>query len=130
MIVLDCSYTLALVLPDEQRPQSLERTLTSRLVAPAVWPFEVANALRTVVRRRRLAEDEVPIVCSRLETYQVDVVLPVSDFRQYYQAASQHGLSAYDAAYIDLALQRRFALATRDADLAHAAQRAGLQVLN
>ena len=54
MIVIDCSYTMALVMPDEQQPASLTRTLESRLVAPGLWPLEVANALRNVVRRGRL----------------------------------------------------------------------------
>lgn len=131
MIVLDCSYTMAMVLPDEQRPRSLQRVLAARLFAPAIWPAEVANALRNVVRRQRLNEDEIPAVCARLEACEVEL-LGVGDVgvHQRYLAARQHDLTAYDAAYLDLALQRRSALATLDARLVEAAQRVGVAVLD
>ena len=41
--------------------------------------------------------------------------------RQRYLAAMSHGLTAYDAAYLELALQRRCQLATLDSRLAEAA---------
>ena len=131
MIVIDCSYTMALVMPDEQLPASLERALESRLVAPGLWPLEVANALRNVVRRGRLRGTDVAEVCDRLEVYAVEVLggFDVA-IAQRYASASRLELSAYDAAYIDLAVQRRYALATLDARMAEAAQRAGVTVLN
>lgn len=131
MIVLDCSYTMALVLPDERRPRSLRKAAAGRLFAPTLWTLEVANALRNVVRRGRLPDAQVAAVCSQLDDYAIEVdgsddagVLP------RYLAARTHDLTPYDAAYLELALQRRCALATLDARLAEAAQRAGLAVLD
>ncbi len=49
--------------------------------------------------------------------------------RQRYIAALSHDLTAYDAAYIDLAAQRRCALATLDERLAQAARNVGLDVV-
>jgi predicted nucleic acid-binding protein len=40
--------------------------------------------------------------------------------------AAQHGLTAYDAAYLELALRRKLPLATLDAQLLDAMQRAGV----
>ena len=131
MIVIDCSYTMALVMPDEQQPASLTRTLESRLVAPGLWPLEVANALRNVVRRGRLRSADVSDVCARLDVYAVEVLggadVPVV---QRFASTERLDLSAYDAAYIDLAVQGRYALATLDSRMAAAAQRAGVTVLN
>ena len=45
MIVLDSSYTLALVLPDEERPGSTHEVMASPLASPMIWPLEIANAL-------------------------------------------------------------------------------------
>ena len=131
MIVLDCSYTLAMVMPDEARPRSLEAVIDARLFAPAIWPVEVANALRNGLRRGRLVDDEVQAVCARVEAFEVET-LATADLgvRQRYLAAHAHDLTAYDAAYLELALQRRCALATLDNQLAAAARRAGVAVLD
>jgi len=130
MIVVDCSYTMAMVMPDEQLPTSLGQAIEGRLVVPALWPFEVANVLRNVVRRGRLRSDEVAEVCARLDAYGIEVLGNVDVPVQQRFAASAHDLTAYDAAYVDLAVQRRCALATMDARMAAAAQRAGVTVLN
>ena len=131
MIVIDCSYTMALVMPDEQLPASLERALESRLVAPGLWPLEVANALRNVVRRGRLRSADVGDVCARLDVYAVEVLGGADvSVLQRFASSARLDLSAYDAAYIDLAAQQRYALATLDSRMAAAAQRAGVTVLN
>ena len=56
MIVLDSSYALALVMPDETRPASMAQVLPQRLTAPFIWPVELANAMRNAVRRARLRD--------------------------------------------------------------------------
>lgn len=131
MIVMDCSYAMAMVMPDEQRPQSLDRTLNARVLAPAIWPLEVANALRNGVRRGRLSESAASSVCAELDAYEVEVVAPGGgSIRRHYQASLRHDLTAYDAAYVELALERHAALATLDDHLASIAERAGLAVLS
>ena len=131
MIVVDCSYTMAMVMPDEQLPASVHHAIEGRLVVPALWPFEVANALRNVLRRGRLQSDEIAEVCARLDVYGIEVLghLDVA-VQQRFAAAFAHDLTACDAAYVDLAVQRRCPLATVDSRMAAAAQRAGVTVLN
>jgi predicted nucleic acid-binding protein len=131
VIVIDCSYALAMVMPDEQRPASVDRTATTRLLVPPIWPYEVANAFRSAVRRGRIAQAEMLAVITRIEALQIEPsgVLDTA-VRQRYLAALTHDLTAYDAAYIDLATQRRCALATLDARLAAAARNVGLQVVS
>lgn len=128
MIVVDCSYTMAMVMPDEHRPRSLPVAEESRLVAPSIWVFEVANALHTAVRRGRLQPAQAALLSRRLEEYGVDVDGSDATVHQRYIAAQTHDLTAYDAAYLDLALQRRYGLATLDDRLAALARRLGLVV--
>lgn len=131
MIVIDCSYALAMVMPDEQSPASLHQIESARLLVPPIWPFEVANAFRSAVRRGRVTEAEISGVCVRLEGLQLELANGHdTTVRQRYFAAMAHGLTAYDAAYIELALQRRSPLATLDLTLARVAREAGLQVLH
>lgn len=122
---------LALVLRDETRPASHPQAQVARLFVPAIWPLEVANALRNVVRRGRLVDEAVPAVCARIESYAVEVVGGVDvGVRHHYAAALHHDLTPYDATYLELALARRSALATLDAQLAAAARRNGVTVFD
>ena len=88
MIVIDCSYALAMVMPDEMRPASLAQVVTGRLLVPPIWPYEVANAFRSAVRRGRVAEPEILGVCSRIEGLQFELAgTHDSLVRQRYLAA-------------------------------------------
>ncbi len=130
MIVLDCSYTLAMVMPDEVRPASMAKTAAGRMLVPSLWPYEVANALRNGLRRRRVDEEQVAIVCARLEGLRIETVGAAdAGVRQRFIAAHTHQLTAYDAAYIELALNLHCPLATLDATLADAARRIGLRIV-
>jgi len=129
LIVIDSSYALALVMPDERRPASMAATVKGRLVAPSVWPLEVANALRNGVRRGRLRDNQVPALCADLGEFAIEIVAPTHVLAlRHFEAAAAHDLTPYDASYLELALLRRCALATLDQDLARAAERAGLAV--
>ncbi len=131
MIVIDCSYALAMVMPDEQRPASLRQVGSARLLVPPIWPYEVANAFRSAVRRGRVTGPEILGVCARIEALQIELAgAHDASVRQRYLAAMSHGLTAYDAAYVELALQHRGPLATLDAALARVAASAGIEVLH
>jgi predicted nucleic acid-binding protein len=121
---------MAMVMPDESRPRSMPDAEQARLVAPSIWAYEVANALRNAVRRGRLAPDHAATLSRRLEDYEVSVERADASVHQRYIAAATHDMTSYDAAYLDLALQRRFGLATLDLNLARGAQRLGLVVLD
>lgn len=130
MIVLDTSYVLAMMLPDETRPTQLDQLLAARLIAPPIWPLEVANALRNGLRRRRYDESIWRHVCTELELLEIEVIGSAhNSVRQHVDAALKHGLTPYDASYLELAQQRRCALATLDDALAAAARHAGLTVM-
>jgi predicted nucleic acid-binding protein len=129
VIVLDSSYTLALVMPDESRPPSMAKVMFDRLAAPSIWPIEIANAMRNGVRRGRVRADEVVGLCADIAEFDVEVVPAAHhDPQRYFEAAQAHDLTPYDAMYLELALQRRYALATRDEALALAARRVGVEV--
>jgi len=130
VIVVDCSFTLAMVMPDERVPASMPQVAAARLLVPSIWPYEVANAFRNAIRRRRVDDTAITGVCARIEGLGIEVVATHdAGVRQHLAVAAAHGLTAYDAAYVELALQRRCALATLDARLADAARNAGLAVL-
>ncbi len=128
--MIDSSYAIALALPDESPPESSGDVLSQTLIAPHLFHVEIANASLNTVRRKRYAPEEAARVCEAIEGLRVEVQVPPEVNPSYHlRLALAHGLSAYDALYLDLALAQRCPLATRDAGLATAARRAGVQVL-
>ncbi len=96
------------------------------LIVPSVWPYEFANALAALERRKLLSNvlaDEIVVAAARL-IGRVDA--PPASPATLLGLARSYGLSAYDAAYLELASRASSPLATRDASLAAAARSLGL----
>lgn len=96
------------------------------VVVPSVWPYEFANALAVLERRKILTAalgDEIIRNAARLVT-RIDS--PPPSPAVLLALARRHGLSAYDAAYLELARRLGAPLAAKDSPLATAAKGLGL----
>lgn len=96
------------------------------VVVPSVWPYEFANALAVLERRRIVSAslaDEIIANAARLMT-RIDS--PPAPPRLLLSLARRHGLSAYDAAYLELAQRLGVPLAVKDSPLATAAKKLDL----
>jgi predicted nucleic acid-binding protein len=100
-------------------------------IAPAIWPFEVANGLRTAERRGRLDGAELPRLRQMLESLpvRVDTVTLSHVLAEVLEAARSLDLSASDAAYLTVASDRGAPFATGDERLREACRRAGVERL-
>jgi predicted nucleic acid-binding protein len=101
------------------------------LVVPTLWPFEVANSLLVLLRRKKLlAEDRARALgaLARLPLV-VDDEGPRLALGKISELAAAHGLSVYDAVYLELAVRRRLPLASRDAALRRAAAACRVRLL-
>jgi predicted nucleic acid-binding protein len=98
------------------------------LVVPALWPLEVANALTILRRRRKLTMNEfrtaVEIIRELPAT--VDHEAASIALTRLLDIASEHGLTVYDATYLELARRRQLPLASNDVQMRRAAIRAGV----
>jgi predicted nucleic acid-binding protein len=129
--VLDASIAAAWCLRDE-RDSRAERVLDAAgletATVPTLFWFEVRNMLVTNERRGRLLEEDGRIFLDLLADLFLDIDTdPSSD--QLLAFARAHRLTAYDAAYLELAWRRGLPLATLDERLAAAAQAAGVKLL-
>jgi predicted nucleic acid-binding protein len=128
MLVLDCSIAIAFLLRDETPADSILDSVTrTGALAPSLLTLEVSNVLLTAERRGRIAAADADRALAlllalpiRLRDAPAAIVLALG---------RRHGLTSYDAAYLALALDARTPLATRDAALAEAARREGLERL-
>jgi predicted nucleic acid-binding protein len=132
--VLDSSIALALALPDETSEQADHFfgriTGGSVLWVPALWWYEMANALLGAQRRRRLTErDRMRLMeLYRMFPIRTDTALDSDAMCRFHTLAMEFELSAYDAAYLELAQRRGLGLATLDQRLHPAARKAGVKV--
>ena len=133
--VIDASIALSWCFEDEADPMAdgvLSRLEDEEVVAPSIWPLEIANGLRSAERRGRIDEREVPGVVRLLTTLPIEVVPTTLDqaLGDVLSMARAAGLSSYDAAYLDLALRRGLPLATGDEYLARAAEASGVDLID
>lgn len=133
--VLEASVVLTWCFPDENAALALQVAGMFKqgdtAIAPAFWPHEVLNALLVGERRKRISKELVrsflgdlatlPIV---LEQFSAGVV-----FGRIQRLSREHGLTAYDAAYLDLALDSGLPLATLDEDLARASKKTRVRLV-
>ena len=133
--VLDASIALAWALPDEASDQAdrfLSRvTAKDVLWVPSLWWYEVANALVVAERRKRLTEaDGIHLIdLYRALPIKTDMVSGTAVIEQLRTLARQYNLSAYDVAYLELALRKGLGLATADRNLQSASKKAGVKIL-
>ena len=120
---------MALVMPDELAPGSAPTVLAGDLLAPYIWPIEVASAARSAVRRKRMSIDLAQATTLAVQAFGVEVRPEASESASYYlQLASRYGLTPWDALYIDLALKGQHGLASKDQAMIAVAERLGLTV--
>lgn len=116
----------------EATDQLLEKVaIGAPLVVPALWPLEVANSLLVLFRRKRILaaeRDRALDALARLPVLVDDEGCRLALGRTS-KLAAKHGLSVYDAAYLELALRRKLPLASRDDALCQAAKDCRVKLL-
>lgn len=96
-------------------------------VVPAHWMLEVSNVLLAAQKRSRLTEAEATRFVELLHRLPIetDGETPQRAADTIRSLGRNHGLSAYEAAYLELSIRRGAPLATRNPALQSAARRAG-----
>ena len=133
--VLDASTVLTWCFPDEEARKA--REISERIAAgdsvvvPSFWRHEILNALLVGERRKRLTPELVEAFITELNglPVEVDQPTPANVFDTTQTLCRKHGLTAYDAAYLEIAMRDGYPLATVDADLRRAAVAERIQVL-
>lgn len=130
--VVDASVTMAWCFEDEATPYTdgvLDRLRTTRAVVPALWPLEVANVLLVAERRGKLTEARTAHFTQMLKALPIAVEESTAGLGAILAIGREHGLTAYDAAYLELAAREGLSLATQDKMLKSAALRLGVDLV-
>jgi predicted nucleic acid-binding protein len=134
MAVVDASIVIAALAPDEASLSAVN-TIAPFLLggghAPALWPFEIANPLYWKVRRGVLSRETAERAL--LSAYRIPLTFdqrtPQEIARDIVPLSWKHGLTTYDAAYLELSLRLAMPLASVDKALIRAAHAEGVTVL-
>ena len=132
--VIDASVTLSWVYSDEHSAASdalLARVADQGAVVPALWRLEIANALQSGIKRKRIDAAYRDSSIQLLLRLPVEIDPDTNDhaWTTILHLADLHQITVYDASYLELALRRGLPLATRDDQLAAAAGSAGAILL-
>jgi len=132
-VVVDASLALAWCFPDEgsDYADQVLVALKGHLIAvPPVWSLEVANAILVGERRKRLKQPEIQRFLDLVDGLSIvqDTETVGENLSGVLPVARGCNLSAYDAAYLELAIRIAAPLATLDLRLRRAATQAEIRM--
>ncbi len=132
--VLDCSVTMAWYFRDQADAYcdaALASLRAGEALVPSIWPLEVANVLVLAERRKFLDKEDTSGFLKLLSELRIAVEEDTSRraMGPILTLARERNLSAYDAAYLELAMREGLPLATRDQALKKAARSLGVSLV-
>ena len=131
---MDTSVTLALCFKEEASAEidrCLRRVLAGDALAPTLWALETANVVNLAARRGRIQPADRRHFLDLFQMLPVHLVATdqASALGRVADLANEHGLTAYDAAYLAAAVTFGLPLATRDKALIRAAEGADVSLV-
>ena len=131
-LVVDCSITMAWFLDEDCTLADAVLSALDRaeVIVPGIWPLETANSLAVGERRSRLTAAEVARALDLIRglSIVIDGETCPRALGETLSLARAHGLSAYDASYLELAMREGAELATADKALQETAIRVGVKL--
>jgi len=133
-LVVDCSTVAAWILPDESNVEvEAVRAIVAEggALVPGHWRLEIANTLLMAERRKRIPNADRLKALDALERLNIEVDPETGEraWREISSLAHRFRLTAYDAAYLELAARTGLPLATLDRDLRKAAAKLGVPLV-
>ena len=129
-VVIDASIASAWCFPDEQTDyaKAVFHAVSSSAVdtvAPRLWAYEIRNSVLMGIRRGRISKSDSEQFLLSLNELNVRLSEPQS-YDDVFSLAQAHGLTVYDAAYLNIAMHEGLPLASLDRQLVRAAEAAGV----
>jgi predicted nucleic acid-binding protein len=126
-IVADTNTFLPVALDEPEKSQIVRATTGHHLVAPEVSPFEVGNALTAMLKKGTISPEEVPAAWCAVQAIPVD--LRSLDMPAALALAVRFGVYAYDAYFLECALNLRLPLLTLDRGMKHIARELSIPIV-
>jgi predicted nucleic acid-binding protein len=132
-VIIDASAAASWIFKNEATPATddlLIRVRNTGAIVPVLWNWEMANLLTIGVRRARLsmADATAHLADLALLPIAIDTEAPARAWRETFLLAQAHTLTAYDAAYLELAQRTGLELASKDTELCAVAAALGVRL--
>jgi predicted nucleic acid-binding protein len=131
--IADASLSLRWMLPtqaDYQSIQLLRKAEITGFVVPSLWHIEIANQLGLRLRSAKLSQadyDQALELINRLKITTIPSI--IRSPAALLKLMQRHQLTAYDAVYLDLAIDLQLPFATTDGKLIAAAQACNIALI-
>ncbi len=126
-IVADTNTFLAVALDEPEKQALIRATAGHALVAPAVLPYEIGNALSALARRKIITDTQLTGIWDAAEL--IPVELAAVDVRAALLLAAHFGLYAYDAYFLQCAQDTKCPLLTLDRKLQQVAEELNIKLV-
>ncbi|MDO8638219.1 MAG: type II toxin-antitoxin system VapC family toxin [Candidatus Daviesbacteria bacterium] len=119
-LVIDASFALAFILPDEYNPEvnnyfNQFKAVTIQFISSPLLMFEVTNGLLLALKRNHVNKKYCEERLEELSNYKIEI--EKIDFTETFSLAQKHNLTCYDASYLYLAQSQNLPLLTLDKHL-------------
>jgi len=129
VFVIDASLAASWCFPDERTEYTngilAVVSKAIEVAAPRLWAYELRNSVLMGIRRKRITKADAQEFLESIEAFHILLSDPPS-YDSVFALAERHGLTVYDAAYLELAAREHLPLASLDKELCRAAVQSGV----
>ena len=126
-IVSDTNVVMAVALDEPERAAIIAATQSVELLAPEILPYEIGNALSALYKRGILNSSQIHSVWAA--TQQIPVEYRSIDIERALKIATEHKIYAYDAYFLECAIQCRCPLLTLDTKMRSVARTLKIELI-
>jgi len=107
----------------------LDRLRHDPAIVPPLWELELVNVARTATKRGILTHDAARLAVSFVLGLPITVDRAIVPPERVLSLALTYNLTAYDAAYLELAMRLKLPMAAADGALKAAGEKAGVSLI-
>ncbi len=126
-VIADTNTFLAVALKEPERTGIIKLTDGCKLSAPSILPYEIGNALSSLVKRKVVTFKQLSAVWDAVAS--IPVELRSIDIRTALLLAGYYKIYAYDAYFLQCAIETRLPLLTLDKGMKHVARQLDIKLL-
>ncbi len=126
-IVSDTNILLAVIFNEPEKENIIRLTSGNDAIAPEILPYEIGNALSAMIKRKQITHKEA--LQAQKSTTSIPVRLMSIDISQSLKLAMDFNIYAYDAYFLQCAINQSCPLLTLDKGMKKVAKQLKIQLL-
>jgi len=126
-IIVDTNIFLAVALNEPEKEKIISVTVDTTAIAPEIIHYEIGNALSAMVKRSQVSIEEALLAKEAADKIAIRLV-PV-DIRSALELALEHNIYAYDAYFLQCAIDTSCAVLTLDKQMKRIASSLNIKLL-